>query len=515
MSRPRLAEIVASLSLATDLLMGQPMEHALRTCLLGLRLGQRAGMSRDELTDVYWISLLAWIGCTADPHDLAERFGDDIEVFRSAYRVDLAGFSMLRILARRAGAGRASVERMRNLLWLFTSGPGWAKESFAGKCEVAEDLSERLGMHKRLRDRLQEVYERFDGQGLPRRLTAEQIGPAVRMFHVVEIAEVHHRLGGVQAAIEVARERRGTQFDPALVDLFVRHADELLASLDIGSAWDAVLASEPEPHILLSEPELDVALEAIADFIGLKSPFMAEHSRGMAALAESAAIRAGLDAAEARAIRRAGLIHDLGRIGVSNAIWEKPGPLADGEREMVRMHPYFTERMLARSSLAPLGALASLHHERCDGTGYHRGSDGSMLSFGARLLAAADAYHAMLEPRPHRPPRTPEAAAEELRAEVRAGRIDARAADAVLGAAGHLVRRSEWPAGLSGREVEVLRLIARGRLKREVAAALHISPATADHHVRHIYTKTGVSTRAGATLFAMRHGLLDSLGPDK
>lgn len=508
--RPRLAEVVASLSLATDLLMGQPMDHGLRSCLLAIRLGDRAGLSSGELAEVYWVSLLAWIGCTADPHELAEHFGDDIEVFGSAYGVDLAGMSMLKFLAKRAGAGKPPLERARQLVWLVTSVSGWAKESFAGKCEIAEDLSARLGMNDRIRERLQEVYERWDGEGMPRSLKGEQIAASVRVFQLAEMVEVHHRLGGVDAAVHVARERAGAQFDPSLVALFETHAAELLGALDDAGAWDAVMAADPEAGLRLADGELDRALEVVADFVSMKSPFLATHSRGVASLAADAARRCGLADDDARMLMRAGLVHDIGRIGVSNAIWDKPGPLNDGERERVRLHAYFTERILSRSSLAPIGAVASMHHERCDGSGYHRASDASALPMTARLLAAADAYHAMLEERPHRAALSRDAAAGELRSEARAGRLDGRAVDAVLDAAGHRVaKRGGWPSGLSDREVEVLRLITRGLSKRDVARTLSISPATADHHIRHIYTKTGVATRAAATLFAMRHALLE------
>ncbi len=202
------------------------------------------------------------------------------------------------------------------------------------------------------------------------------------------------------------------------------------------------------------------------------------------------------------AIRRAGLLHDIGRVGVSSGIWEKPGPLSEREWERVRMHPYYTERVLARPpALARLGALASLHHERLDGSGYHRGVPASMLSPAARILAAADVYHAMIEPRPYRPARTPEAAAEELRREVRAGQLDSEAASGVLAAAGHRVRstRRALVAGLSEREVEVLRLIARGHSKKQIGGLLTISQKTVDHHIQHIYNKINVSTRAAAT----------------
>jgi HD-GYP domain-containing protein (c-di-GMP phosphodiesterase class II) len=209
-------------------------------------------------------------------------------------------------------------------------------------------------------------------------------------------------------------------------------------------------------------------------------------------------------------LRRAAVVEDLGRLGVSNAIWDKPGPLTPVDWERVRLHPYLTERMLASSAaLAPLAAIAAQHHERLDGSGYPHGLSGGAISPAARILAAADVYHAATEPRPHRPARAPAEAAAELRAEVRAGRIDGDAADAVLAVAGHRVGpRGQGLAGLTTREVEVLRLLARGLSNREIAARLVISRKTASSHVEHIYAKVGVSSRAAASLFAVRHGLL-------
>jgi DNA-binding CsgD family transcriptional regulator len=202
-------------------------------------------------------------------------------------------------------------------------------------------------------------------------------------------------------------------------------------------------------------------------------------------------------------------------VGVSAGVWTKAGALSEREWEQVRLHPYYTERVLARPGrLARLGALAALHHERLDGSGYHRGAPAALLSPAARILAAADAYQAMTEPRPYRPARGAELAADELRREVRAGRLDRDAVDGVLAAAGHRVQRGRRPfvAGLTEREVEVLRLVARGHSKKEIAARLVIAEKTADNHVQHIYEKIGVSTRAGATLFAMEQHLLTDAG---
>jgi HD-GYP domain-containing protein (c-di-GMP phosphodiesterase class II) len=273
-----------------------------------------------------------------------------------------------------------------------------------------------------------------------------------------------------------------------------------------------VLAIEPGVRPVMTRDQLDDAALAVADFADLKLPFTVGHSRGVAALAEAAARRCRLPDDDLAAIRHAGLMHDLGRVGVSATIWCKTGTLTEGDWERVRLHPYYTERVLARSkTLAPLGHLAAQHHERLDGSGYHRGLAGGSLPPTARLLAAADVYQALTEDRPYRPARSPAQAAEELQREMKTGRLDPEAGNAVLAAAGHRVRpaRKEMVAGLSEREVEVLRLLARGLSNREMGAQLSISKETVNHHVRHIYDKIGASTRPAATLFAVQHGLLD------
>jgi HD-GYP domain-containing protein (c-di-GMP phosphodiesterase class II) len=291
----------------------------------------------------------------------------------------------------------------------------------------------------------------------------------------------------------------------------------LLAGLDEASSWDAVISAGPALGPRLAGPQLDGALEAIADFTDLKSPYTIGHSRGVADLAGEAARIFGLGERAGKLVRRAGLVHDLGRLGVSNAIWDKPGGLSHVETERVRLHPYLTARMLACSpALAPLAAVAVQHHERLDGSGYPSGLSGDAVTPEGRLLAAADFYHSRTEPRPHRLAGTAEEAAAQLRAEARAGRMDAEAVAAVLRAAGHrITRRRASPSGLTRREVEVLRLLARGLSNKEIAERLVISRKTASHHVEHIYTKTGATNRALASLFAANHGLIgDSPGPD-
>jgi HD-GYP domain-containing protein (c-di-GMP phosphodiesterase class II) len=512
--RLRLPELIAALSLGIDLGMGQPTEHVLRSCLVALRLAEAIDAPRPEREAAYYVALLSSVGCTVDATDLAEFFGDDLAFRRATYDVDLVGLPLFGFMLRRAGAGRPPWERARLLVALLREGNSGAAESMAAHCDVAATMAERLGLGPTVHEPMRMLFARWDGKGVPPGLQGEEIPLVVRLVQLADVVESYRSAAGVDAAVAVARERAGTQLDPGLAAALGRHADDVFAGLDGDTTWDEVIAAEPRPSPPLSDEEIDEALTVAADFADLKSPFFRGHSRGVAALAADAAAQLGLPEGDAVSVRRAGLVHDLGRTGVPNTIWDKEGSLTDGERERVRLHPYYTERALARpEALARLGTIAAAHHERVDGSGYHRRLGGAALSPASRLLAAADAYHAMTERRPHRPPRDPSDAAEELRREVRAGCFDADAAEAVLAAAGQRAtsRRRSAPAGLTPRELEVLLLLARGASNREIARELVIAEKTAANHVEHIYAKIDVSTRAAAALYAMRHGLLDPL----
>ena len=348
-------------------------------------------------------------------------------------------------------------------------------------------------------------------------MKGEEIAVSSRLINLADVVEVFGRTGGVEAALMVARERSGTQFDPDLVDAFCELAPMVLTELDDTPSWEAVIAAEPALAREIVGEELDLALEAIGEFAELKSPNIMGHVHAVRALVTEAATSFGLPDADAAQLRRVACVYDLGRLGVANTVWDKPGPLSRSQLERVRTHPYLSERMLAFApSLESLGSVAVQHHERLDGSGYPRGLSGEQISTSARLLAAADVYQALCEPRPHRPARAAQDAAGELRAEVTAGRLDGDAVNSVLRAAGHRVRRRrEWPAGLTTREVEVLRLLARGLSNKQIAQQLVISPKTAGSHVEHIYRKIDASNRAQASLFAMRHGLMrDAPAPD-
>jgi HD-GYP domain-containing protein (c-di-GMP phosphodiesterase class II) len=511
--RLRLAELIAALSLATDLGLGLPQEHVLRQCRIALGLAERLGVDDEERAAVYYTAMLAWVGCTADSHELAAQFGDEIEFRADAHEVDLAGLPLMGFLLGRVGAGRPPLRRAQMAAELVVTRGRDAAEAMTAHCQVASVIAGRFGLGPDVQEPLRHVFARWDGRGIPGGARGEELPLAIRLVHIASIAEVHHRNAGVDGAIQVARNRSGKQFDPRLVEAFADCAPELLDRLAEESSWDAVIDAEPGLAKPLVGDQLDTALETLADFGDLKSPWFTGHSRGVARLAAAAAQEAGLPDDAVIQLRRAALVHDIGRTGVPNTIWDKPGPLSTAEWERVRLHPYYAERMLARpEALAELGAIAACHHERLDGSGYHRSLAGSALSPSARILAAADAYHAMTEARPHRDALAPDHAATTLRDEVRAGRIDGDAAEDVLSAAGHArasARDRARPGGLTARELEVLLLVARGASSREVAEELTITEKTARNHIEHIYSKLDVSTRAEASLYAMRHGLVD------
>jgi HD-GYP domain-containing protein (c-di-GMP phosphodiesterase class II) len=509
----RLAELVAAFSLATDLGLGQPMEHLLRSWLIAARLGRYTRLEETEPQSLFYVVTLGWTGCVADTPEVAARFGDDIAFRRDSYEVDRAGMPMLGFALRHAGAGSPALHRLRLGAALVLTRGAAVERGLLSHCLSTATLADRLGLDGQICHSLRQVFTRWDGKGVPSDVAGEEIAPTIRLFHLAENAEVFHRAEGLDAAVQLARARRGTQFDPAVVDAFCGSAGDVLAELDGVGDWNELIEREPSLQTRLTETELDAALEAIADFTDLRSPSRAGHSRAVATLSARAAELCGLPDSEVTIVRRASLVHDLGFHGVPATILDKPGPLTTSESERMRMHSYYTERMLARpAALARIGAVASLANERLDGTGYHRGLGGAAISASGRILAAACAFCAMTEPRPHRPALSAKQAADNLRADARAGRLAGDAVDAVLAVAGQRRGRGgAGPAGLTAREIEVLTLIARGASNRQVARALGITPKTAGTHIERIYTKTGASTRATATLFAMKHGLLGTL----
>jgi HD-GYP domain-containing protein (c-di-GMP phosphodiesterase class II) len=506
----RLAELVAALSLVSDLGMGRPMERALRQTVIALRLAAASEGDERLGAAVYYTSLLTWVGCAVDTSEMAELFGDETELYAEANDDDLGARSRALFVARRLGRGGSALRRVGMVgRFLLTAGRPVQRTMHAHALALGE-LAERLGLGPEVARPLLQSFERWDGAGIPGAAGGDELAPAIRVVHLADTLEAFHHAGGADAALDVARQRRGTQFDPDLVDRFCRHHREILAGLDDIAAWDEVIALDPRLDEVLDGERLDTALEAVADLADLKSPLRLGHSRGVAGLAAEAARSLGMTASTVTLVRRAGLVHDVGMVGVPSGVWDATAPWSWSQRERARTHPYLTERVLARTAtLAEIGRCAALHHERLDGSGYPRGVRGDDIPPPARVLAAADVYHALGEDRPHRPARSPDEAAAHLRDEVRAGRLDGEAVNAVLGAAGHRVRRRpDRAGGLTPRETDVLVLLARGLTNPQIAAELVVSRKTVSTHLQSIYAKLGVGTRTEAALYAMRHDLL-------
>lgn len=507
----RLADVLAALSVATDLGMGQTPEKAVRSCLLATGLGRALGLTDEVVRDVYFAALARHLGCTASAALEAGWFGgDELASRRIAEPADFG--NRREMLALTLATGRGSGLRRPVLIGRAVVGDvRHGREILASVCEAGVLLAERLGLGQGVADAISQQFERWDGRGGPLGLAQDELTIAARISDVATQAQLSHHSGGVDAAMAMVRGRSGTWFDPSVVDAFQRYGEDLLQLIDTVDPWQAVVEAEPAPVTRIGAGELDRVARCFADMVDLKSSYTLGHSSGTAELAETAGRLIDLDASAIVDLRRAALLHDLGRVGVSSGIWDKPGALTRREQELMRLHPYHTERILACSPvLAPLARIAGLHHERLDGSGYHHGLKGAAIPMPARVLAAADTFQTMTQDRPHRPARPPAQAAERLVDDARAGRLDTDCVRAVVEAAGQAPRppRISRPRGLSDREVEVLRLAARGLSNREIAQQLVISPRTAEHHIQHVYAKIGISTRAGAALFAMEHDLL-------
>ncbi len=505
---PRRVEVLAGLSVAIDLGLGQPAEHMLRSSVVACGLADRLGLSREQKDTVYYTTLLMWIGCHADSHEYARWFGDDIAVRREAYLVDWSGMPYLRFLLGNVARGEPLSQRVRVMAALMRDARGQLGTMIHSHCASAGALARHIGLGPEVERTLAHTFERYDGGGLPAGASGDDIPIEMRVAQLADVAEVHHRMYGVQGAVAMARSRRGGHLDPAVVDAFTTDAEALFPGSG-DDPWDRALAIAPDAETRLDDAHLDEMLTAIGDFVDLKCPFTLGHSRNVAALAEAAAVHLRLPITEVAAIRRAGHLHDVGRIGVSNQVWSKPAALTGAEWERVRMHAYLTDRVLTRiPGLAHVAAIARAHHEHVDGSGYPLGLSGTALGRPERLLAAAVAYQSALEPRPYREPHSADSAAGRLSDRVATGALDTDCAEAVLAAAGHTPSRVRRDDALSPREAEILGLVARGLSNRDIAARLVLSEKTVRNHVERTYAKIGATNRVGASLYALEQGLV-------
>ena len=508
--RVRLADLLAGLSIAIDFGFGLPPESAMRQCLVGTRLARAHGLAEADVRDSFFASLLLHVGCPGFSHETAALFGNELVLTGAVARTNLADpADWEAILVPEATRGLAPRLRRQVADRLVRDGAAFGEQFDTASCEIGRSVAVRIGLGAGVERALYEVGEWWNGDGAPQRLREEEIAPAARVAHLAADAVALDDVGGPESAVDGLRRRAGSILDPSLVETFAANAREILDWS--GDPRERLLEEEPGPVEERAPSAVGEIAVVFGDVCDLKFPALHGHSSGVAALAHGAAEALRLDRRTAEDLRIAAHLHDIGRLAVTNAIWEKPGALTSAEWEQVRMHPYHSERVLATSgALERLAPLVGMHHERLDGSGYHRASRAQELSVAVRVLAAADVFQALTQDRPHRARQSAEQAAEELVREARAGKLDGECVAAVLETAGQ-ARPSTHdlrPAGLSEREIEVLRLVAAGLSNPEIAAALVISRRTAEHHVQHIYGKLGVRSRPALAFFAMEHGLL-------
>lgn len=507
----RLADLLAGLSRLADLGFGLPMGSAARSCVLATRLAHALDLPTAEVQATFYTALLHHVGCVGYAHETAQVFGDDLATNIAAGRTGSASVrdtmgTFLPLLTR----GRSPLERLRLAFAAVSKGGQWGDQFTTTACELGRDSARRLGLPDSTQISLFHVYDPWRGRTRPDGRTGEAVPVGARIARLAGIAVLFDSIGGIELAVQAVRRRAGGMLDPSLAARFAKSAPEFVTDLPESEARAAVLDVEPHPHVTV--PDRRPVAEVFGDLADVKSPYFLSHSRTVAVLAVGAAERLGLPDAVTSDLEVAALLHDVGRVAVSNAVWEKPGRLSLDEWEQVRLHPYQSERILAGSDeLARIAPLVGRHHERLDGSGYHRGCTAEQLSTADRILAAADAYRTLTERRPHRAAYAPPGAERHVMEAASRGVLDADAVRAVLATAGHIVpaRRRSLPMGLTDREVEVLCLVARGCSNAGIADRLVISRRTAEHHVQHIYSKIGVSSRAAATLFAVEHQLLD------
>ncbi len=519
----RTADVLGALSAAADLALGMPEGHAARSCYLGMALADRLNLSPAEKATIYYSELLMDAGCTAWAGYVATAImGDEIGARRDFYfyRDARNPLDVLGWLQQYMAVGAPAHIRAKHILDFSMHGKEFQREGLQNTAEVARHFAERLGMPAEVQSTLWSVFEQWDGTG-PNRAHGDAIPMASRIVAVTSLLEASYTAGGRTAALGIVQARRGKAFDPLLVETFLSLAQDeaFWEGFEENRVWETVLSMEPlSPHRFLPAERLaDVAM-AFADFVDLKCFSAPGHSRRVGDLASRVARRM-FGESVAETVCLAGLTHDLGLVAVPSFILHKPQEeLSVAEREQLRLHPYHAERILVRiPAFRTVIPLVGAHHERVDGQGYYRGLAGSQIPLGARILAVADRYDELTHGLPGHPPLESRLALERLyddagkayaeecvRALEEELRDDGTATGRTRGS-----RQRQWPNDLTNREVELLRLLAGGLSRREVAGKLFLSEHTVRHHLEHIYDKIGVRTRVAATLFAVEHDLLN------
>jgi HD-GYP domain-containing protein (c-di-GMP phosphodiesterase class II)/DNA-binding CsgD family transcriptional regulator len=505
-----MAEVLATFSLATDLGAGKSMGHALRACYLGMAMASELRLSTSEQAELYYSFLLMHSGCTAASLALTPVIkGDELAALADiTLRDDSNLIEMFDWMRRNVSPDASFLTRSLNFLRALLHNPD--DGDTRGVCEVAVRVAQRLDMPEGVQNAVRHYLERWDGKG-PFSLEGSAIPLNARLLHMALVAEACNTVHGHGVAESIALKQKGRMFDPQVVDVFLSIAKksglwETLARQDLR---EVTLDLEPDsPYRYINEAKLDDIALATADFVDLKSPFTVNHSRETARFAEGMARRMSLPDSDIITVRRAALVHDLGHVALPGHILIPQSVLSEVDKEKLRLHPYYTERILSRvPALASVAAIAGMHHERMNGTGYYRGLSGNELPVSACILALADDFQDRLQTHPNHDPADILKAMQPDVGSLFSPECFAALAEE-LGVATPKPQRREWPAGLTDREVEVLRQVVKGDTNRQIAQELVISERTVAHHLEHIYDKIGISSRAAAVFFAMEHELI-------
>lgn len=410
----KLSELIGALSYALDITEGQPEGHAARSCMLGMRLAQEMHLGADQSSALFYGLLLKDLGCSSNASKMCYLFGsDDIKAKGDLKRVDWSHVSRsIGYIARNVASHGSVFRKAVKFAQVAIGGVKQAKALVALRCERGAKIAKQLQMPDETASAIRALDEHWDGLGHPDGLAGEEIPLLARVLGLAQTAEVFVRREGMAAALAMANERSGTWFDPELVKIFV--------SLQNDTAfWQEFHGQEPSLRVAAFEPQdqvmsadgssLDRIAQGFSQVIDAKSPWTYKHSEGVADISAGIADVLGFSRRDRRIIRRAALLHDVGKLGISNMILDKPGKLTPEEIGEMRKHTKYTFEILTRvSGFRELADLAASHHERLDGKGYHRGLTADQLSVPARILAVADMYEALAAKRPYREDLSPD-----------------------------------------------------------------------------------------------------------
>ncbi|CAN5660217.1 HD domain-containing protein [soil metagenome] len=403
----RMSELISALSYALDITEGQTEGHAVRSCLIGMRIASALTLSAEERSDLFYALLLKDAGCSSNSARTTQLFGaSDLAVKRTWKLVDWADSREAALHTfRNVSPGRSGLFRALHTLSFATKGEV-GTELVQTRCERGAEIASMLGFSARTANAIRALDEHWDGAGKPYGLAGDEIPLFGRILCLAQTADVFATEISPAAALDMAHTRSGTWFDPLLARTFTEVCDDV-------AFWESVFSADVAASLALVEPEdrvrmtdeegVDRVAEAFARIIDAKSPYTFRHSEGVAAAAHVIGTHLGFDATSLRELRRAALLHDIGKLGVPNSILDKPAKLTEDEFGIVRRHTVFTETILTRvSCFAPIASMAASHHERMDGHGYHRGVEAGTLTTAARALAVADVFDALSAERPYR-----------------------------------------------------------------------------------------------------------------